>query len=163
MPDQTLETTCCIVGGGPAGIMLGYLLARAGVDVIVLEKHDDFFRDFRGDTVHPSTLERSYELGLLDEFLKVPHQKLTSVGAASAATPVSRWPTSATCRTPASSSRSCRNGIFSTSSPGRPSSFRHFNFEWSTKPCDLIRAGKSHLPACKRRTRTVLYRFSPTS
>ena len=79
MPDQTLETTCCIVGGGPAGVMLGYLLARVGVDVLVLEKHADFFRDFRGDTVHPSTLEVMYELGLLDDFLKVPHQKLTSV------------------------------------------------------------------------------------
>ncbi len=79
MPDQTLETTCCIVGGGPAGVMLGYLLARAGVKVTVLEKHADFFRDFRGDTVHPSTLEAIYELGLLDDFLKVPHQKLTSV------------------------------------------------------------------------------------
>ena len=61
-------------------MMLGYLLARAGVPVIVLEKHNDFFRDFRGDTVHPSTLELMYELGLLDRFLKVPHQQLTSVG-----------------------------------------------------------------------------------
>ncbi len=77
---QTLETTCCIVGGGPAGMMLGYLLARAGVPVTVLEKHNDFFRDFRGDTVHPSTLELMYELGLLEDFLKVPHQQLTSVG-----------------------------------------------------------------------------------
>ncbi len=56
---------CCIAGGGPAGMMLGYLLARAGVDVIVLEKHADFFRDFRGDTIHPSTLEVMHELGLL--------------------------------------------------------------------------------------------------
>jgi 2-polyprenyl-6-methoxyphenol hydroxylase-like FAD-dependent oxidoreductase len=60
--------------------MLGYLLARAGVEVTVLEKHKDFFRDFRGDTVHPSTLEVMYELGILDDFLKVPHQKLTSTG-----------------------------------------------------------------------------------
>ena len=79
MPDQILETTCCIVGGGPAGVMLGYLLARAGVEVTVLEKHADFNRDFRGDTVHPSTLEVMYELGLLEGFLKVAHQKLTSV------------------------------------------------------------------------------------
>ena len=57
-------------------MMLGFLLARAGVDVVVLEKHADFFRDFRGDTVHPSTLENMYELGLLDEFIKVPHQRL---------------------------------------------------------------------------------------
>jgi 2-polyprenyl-6-methoxyphenol hydroxylase-like FAD-dependent oxidoreductase len=76
MTEPTIETRCCIAGGGPAGMMLGFLLARAGVDVVVLEKHADFFRDFRGDTVHPSTLENIYELGLLDEFLKVPHQKL---------------------------------------------------------------------------------------
>lgn len=73
---NTLETTCCIVGGGPAGVMLGYLLARKGVEVTVLEKHQDFFRDFRGDTVHPSTLELMYELGLLSDFLRVPHQQL---------------------------------------------------------------------------------------
>ena len=70
------ETTCCIAGGGPAGMMLGLLLARAGVDVIVLEKHADFLRDFRGDTIHPSTLELMHELGLLEEFLQRPHQKL---------------------------------------------------------------------------------------
>jgi 2-polyprenyl-6-methoxyphenol hydroxylase-like FAD-dependent oxidoreductase len=70
------ETTqCCIVGGGPAGMMLGLLLARAGVAVMVLEKHGDFLRDFRGDTIHPSTLEIMHELGLLDEFLKLPHQE----------------------------------------------------------------------------------------
>ncbi|HEY1758294.1 MAG TPA: FAD-dependent oxidoreductase [Bryobacteraceae bacterium] len=80
MAAQNLETTCCVVGGGPAGMMLGYLLARAGVRVTVIEKHEDFHRDFRGDTVHPSTLELMLELGLLEDFLKVPHQKLTSVG-----------------------------------------------------------------------------------
>src|SRR2546430_1509478 len=69
------RTRCLIVGGGPAGIMAGYLLARAGVQVIVLEKHADFFRDFRGDTIHPSTLDVMHELGLLDEFLKLPHQE----------------------------------------------------------------------------------------
>jgi len=73
------RTTCCIAGGGPAGIMLGYLLARNGVPVIVLEKHKDFFRDFRGDTVHPSTLQVMHELGLLDELLHVHHQRVTSV------------------------------------------------------------------------------------
>jgi 2-polyprenyl-6-methoxyphenol hydroxylase-like FAD-dependent oxidoreductase len=73
---ETLAARCCIAGGGPAGMMLGLLLARAGVDVIVLEKHADFFRDFRGDTIHPSTLEVMHELGLLDEFLKRPHQEL---------------------------------------------------------------------------------------
>ena len=80
MANETYETTCCVVGGGPAGVMLGYLLARAGVSVTVLEKHNDFFRDFRGDTVHPSTLELMYELGILEDFLKVPHQKLETVG-----------------------------------------------------------------------------------
>jgi 2-polyprenyl-6-methoxyphenol hydroxylase-like FAD-dependent oxidoreductase len=80
MSEPSQKTTCCIVGGGPAGIMLGYLLARAGVPVTVLEKHADFFRDFRGDTVHPSTLQVMYELGLLRDFLRVPHQQLTSAG-----------------------------------------------------------------------------------
>jgi len=73
------RTRCVVVGGGPAGMMAGYLLARAGVKVIVLEKHADFFRDFRGDTIHPSTLEVMYELGLLDEFLKLPHQQLREI------------------------------------------------------------------------------------
>ena len=68
-----IRTTCCIAGGGPAGMMLGFLLARAGVPVVVLEKHRDFLRDFRGDTVHPSTLEMMHELGLLNEFLAIPH------------------------------------------------------------------------------------------
>jgi 2-polyprenyl-6-methoxyphenol hydroxylase-like FAD-dependent oxidoreductase len=72
----SLSTTCCIAGGGPAGMMLGLLLARAGVDVVVLEKHADFLRDFRGDTIHPSTLEILGELDLLDDFLKLPHQKV---------------------------------------------------------------------------------------
>ncbi len=71
-----IKTTCCVAGGGPAGMMLGFLLARAGVAVTVLEKHPDFLRDFRGDTIHPSTLELMYELGLLDEFLKLPHSRV---------------------------------------------------------------------------------------
>ena len=76
------QTRCCIVGGGPAGMMLGFLLARAGVDVTVLEKHADFLRDFRGDTIHPSTLEIMAELGLLDEFLKLPHTEARTLGGA---------------------------------------------------------------------------------
>jgi 2-polyprenyl-6-methoxyphenol hydroxylase-like FAD-dependent oxidoreductase len=71
-----MKVRCCVVGGGPAGMMLGYLLGRAGVDVVVLEKHADFFRDFRGDTVHPSTLQVMDELGLIDGFLKLPHQQI---------------------------------------------------------------------------------------
>jgi 2-polyprenyl-6-methoxyphenol hydroxylase-like FAD-dependent oxidoreductase len=73
---QRLRTTCCVAGGGPAGMMVGYLLARAGVETLVLEKHEDFLRDFRGDTVHPSTLEVIAELGLLEEFLRLPHQEV---------------------------------------------------------------------------------------
>ena len=72
---ETIRTTCVVAGGGPAGMMCGVLLARAGVDVVVLEKHKDFLRDFRGDTIHPSTLDVIAELGWLDEFLKLPHQQ----------------------------------------------------------------------------------------
>jgi 2-polyprenyl-6-methoxyphenol hydroxylase-like FAD-dependent oxidoreductase len=75
-----MEVTCCIVGGGPAGMMLGLLLARAGIEVAVLEKHADFFRDFRGDTIHPSTLELMHELGLLEDFLAQPHDEVTALG-----------------------------------------------------------------------------------
>ena len=67
--------TCCIAGGGPAGMLLGYLLARAGIEVLVLEKHADFLRNFRGDTIHPSTLEVMHELGVLEQLLQRPHQK----------------------------------------------------------------------------------------
>src|SRR4051794_23908386 len=76
MPESDNSSRCVIVGGGPAGMMTGYLLARAGVNVVVLEKHADFNRDFRGDTIHPSTLELMGELGLLDEFLRLPHQEV---------------------------------------------------------------------------------------
>src|SRR5438067_13764576 len=78
---EQLQTRCVIVGGGPAGMMVGYLFARAGVPVVVLEKHVDFNRDFRGDTIHPSTMELMYELGLLEEFLKQPHQELRELRA----------------------------------------------------------------------------------
>jgi 2-polyprenyl-6-methoxyphenol hydroxylase-like FAD-dependent oxidoreductase len=79
-PADTSSPQCCIAGGGPAGMMLGYLLARAGVRTLVLEKHGDFLRDFRGDTVHPSTLRIMDELGLLDAFLQRPHQRLEVIG-----------------------------------------------------------------------------------
>jgi 2-polyprenyl-6-methoxyphenol hydroxylase-like FAD-dependent oxidoreductase len=78
---ETVKTVCCVAGGGPAGMIAGFLLARAGVDVMVLEKHADFLRDFRGDTIHPSTLELMYELGILDEFLRRPHTELPQIGA----------------------------------------------------------------------------------
>jgi len=81
MAPEKISVRCCIAGGGPAGMMLGYLLARAGVKVLVLEKHGDFLRDFRGDTIHPSTLEVMHELGLLDEFLELPHQKVYELNA----------------------------------------------------------------------------------
>src|SRR5215472_11786997 len=74
--NEVVSTHCCIAGGGPAGMMLGFLLARMGVEVMVLEKHADFLRDFRGDTVHPSTLDVLHELGLLGEFLKRPHEEV---------------------------------------------------------------------------------------
>ncbi len=79
MAQDHLSTQCCVVGGGPAGMMLGYLLARAGVATVVLEKHADFLRDFRGDTIHPSTLELMHELHLLDAFLRLPHSELTEL------------------------------------------------------------------------------------
>ena len=78
-PGHKLQVQCCIVGGGPAGMVLGYLLARYGHKVAVLEKHGDFLRDFRGDTVHPSTLQVLDELGLLDKFLAMPHTELRSL------------------------------------------------------------------------------------
>jgi 2-polyprenyl-6-methoxyphenol hydroxylase-like FAD-dependent oxidoreductase len=78
---EEITVPCCVVGGGPAGMMLGFLLARAGVKVLVLEKHADFLRDFRGDTVHPSTLELMYELGILEDFLRRPHQQFERLGA----------------------------------------------------------------------------------
>jgi 2-polyprenyl-6-methoxyphenol hydroxylase-like FAD-dependent oxidoreductase len=79
MMPNTISVQCCIAGGGPAGMMLGLLLARAGVSVLVLEKHADFLRDFRGDTLHPSTLEIMHELGVLERFLQLPHQKVSRI------------------------------------------------------------------------------------
>jgi 2-polyprenyl-6-methoxyphenol hydroxylase-like FAD-dependent oxidoreductase len=78
---ETLQVQCCIAGGGPAGMMLGYLLGRAGVKTVVLEKHGDFLRDFRGDTVHPSTLMIMQELGLVEDFLKLPHSEIRALAA----------------------------------------------------------------------------------
>src|ERR1700754_885543 len=87
MAAEQISTRCCIVGGGPCGLMLGFLLARAGVDVVVLEKHGDFLRDFRGDIVHPSTLEVMYELGLLEGFLQRKHQEYSRIGGRFDGTP----------------------------------------------------------------------------
>lgn len=80
--------TCVIAGGGPAGMMLGLMLARAGIDVTVMEKHADFLRDFRGDTVHASTLRLLDELGLAAEFGRVPHRRIDTVGMQIQGTPV---------------------------------------------------------------------------
>src|ERR1700677_1247782 len=88
MAHPMLTTRCCISGGGPAGMMLGFLLARAGVDVLVLEKHGDFLRDFRGDTLHPSTLEAIHEVGLLQELLARPHQEFGKLTAFVGSTPI---------------------------------------------------------------------------
>jgi 2-polyprenyl-6-methoxyphenol hydroxylase-like FAD-dependent oxidoreductase len=85
---ETMTVRCCIAGGGPAGMMLGFLLARAGIDVAVLEKHRDFLRDFRGDTIHPSTLELMHELGLLAEFLKLPHERAETLSGRYGSLPV---------------------------------------------------------------------------
>jgi 2-polyprenyl-6-methoxyphenol hydroxylase-like FAD-dependent oxidoreductase len=85
---RALAVQCCVVGGGPAGMMLGYLLGRSGIRTVVLERHADFFRDFRGDTVHPSTMQVMLELGLLDDFLKIPHQQLTQMQGMFGSTPV---------------------------------------------------------------------------
>src|SRR3954468_4042961 len=81
MATEVISTHCCIVGGGPAGLMLGFLLARAGVDVVVLEKHEDFLRDFRGDTIPPPTMLSRTELGLREEFLKLPSQRVPDITA----------------------------------------------------------------------------------
>src|SRR5688500_9186307 len=78
---DTVSVQCCIAGGGPAGMMLGLLLARAGIETLVLEKHADFLRDFRGDTLHPSTLEVMAELGLLERLLELPHDRVPEIGA----------------------------------------------------------------------------------
>jgi len=88
MASTSITTTCCIAGGGPAGMMLGFLLARAGVQVTVLEKHADFLRDFRGDTIHPSTLELMVEFGLIDEFLKLPHSRVAQLSGQVGATTI---------------------------------------------------------------------------
>ena len=78
---RVIETDCVIAGGGPAGVMLGLILARNGFDVVVLEKHGDFFRDFRGDTIHPSTIGLLGELGLRDGFLALPHTRIRTLDA----------------------------------------------------------------------------------
>ena len=116
---ETTTARCCVVGGGPAGMMLGLLLARAGVDVLVLEKHADFLRDFRGDTIHPSTLEIVHELGALDEFLALPHEKTYQLRArfGDVATP---WRTSAICPRAVASSSSCPSDAFRPRSAGWP-------------------------------------------
>ena len=148
---------CCVAGGGPAGMMLGFLLARAGVDVLVLEKHADFLRDFRGDTIHPSTLEVMHELGLLDDFLKRPHQE----GASCAGFRRSSVGRGLSPPAPAAgSSRSFRNGISSISSPigQRVSTFR---FRMRSEVNDLI-VERGESPACARQRPTARSKSGPT-
>jgi len=108
--EATLRVRCCVAGGGPAGVMLGFLLARLGVDVLVLEKHKDLFRDFRGDTIHPSTLDLMGELGLLDNFLLLPHQELREITAHFGEKLIASR-ISLTSRPDANLSLSCRSGI----------------------------------------------------
>ena len=133
-------TQCCIAGGGPAGMMLGYLLARAGVRTIVLEKHADFLRDFRGDTVHPSTLRIMDELGLLDAFLRRPHRRLAVLGGWFGQERVQlgdfRWPADAL----RASSPSCRSGSSSTSSPARRGSCRRSTLQMRAEVTGLVEA-----------------------
>ena len=137
MNSENLETSCCIVGGGPAGIMLGFLLARSGVEVVVLEKHADFLRDFRGDTIHPSTLELMHELGILDEFLKRPHNEVRKLAAQIGDTEITfvdftHLPTH--CKF----SSSCRNGF--SEFPRRPGQdFATFHLCMVAEAEDLIR------------------------
>ena len=111
------KVQCCIAGGGPAGLMLGYLLARAGVDVAVLEKHADFLRDFRGDTVHASTLRLLDELGLSEQFARIPHRLIDKarmeIEGDAVSLDFSRLPGAALqratpCRCPDSGARACR-------------------------------------------------------
>jgi 2-polyprenyl-6-methoxyphenol hydroxylase-like FAD-dependent oxidoreductase len=122
---QSISTTCAIAGGGPAGAMLGLLLARAGIDVVVFEKHRDFLRDFRGDTIHPSTLELMHELGLLEKFLARPHQEAREV-TAEIGKESFRIADFRACPRSASSLPSCRNGIFSISCAARRSIIQIF-------------------------------------
>lgn len=107
---QSLACSCVIAGGGPAGMMAGFLLARAGIDVIVLEKHEDFLRDFRGDTIHPSTTNVLAELGLLDQFLALPHQEVP-YAEGEIGNERFRIADFTHCRRAASASCSCRSGI----------------------------------------------------
>ena len=139
---ESLRTTCCVVGGGPAGVMLGYLLARANVDVLVLEKHGDFFRDFRGDTVHPSTLDVMHELGLLDDLLSLPHQQLTSANGrvgdcAFQAADFSHLPTR--CKFVALMPQ----WDFLKFLADRAKRFAHFQIRMGDEAVDLIRAGQT--------------------
>ena len=143
MPDplRVLKTRCCIVGGGPAGMMLGYLLGRAGVETLVLEKHADFLRDFRGDTVHPSTHAGD---GRTRPARRIPEAAAPARCARSAASSAARCcgsPISPSSRCGCRSSPSCRNGSFWTSSPSRAWRFAILKILRSTEVIDLLRDG----------------------
>ena len=128
-----LTTRCCIAGGGPAGMMLGYLLARAGVDVVVLEKWPDFFRDFRGDTIHPSTLEVLRALGLLQDFLALKPDRAETLGGVIGGLRVT-VATSPICLSIAGSSPSSRNGTSWIFLPARRDAIQRFICGWKRKP-----------------------------
>jgi len=135
--DPEVSVSCCIAGGGPRRYDAGLsALARAGISVLVLEKHADFVRDFRGDTIHPSTLELMSELGLLDDFLQRPHQEVRTLGAqiGDEFVEVADF---THCLPIAGSSPSCRNGISWIFSPSMPRDFRRSRLMMEAEARDL--------------------------
>ncbi len=159
---ETVETGCCIVGGGPAGVMLGYLLARGGVPVTVLEKHKDFFRDFRGDTVHPSTLEVMYELGLLEDFLKLPHQELISVNGVFGGYYLRGGQPSARADALQVRGADAAMGFSQLSSPASAKKFPSFNLKMEHEAVGLLRRCWTDHRSTGDTRRTGRLRFEPT-
>ena len=133
-----IRAGCCVVGGGPAGMMAAMLFARAGVSTVLLEKHADFLRDFRGDTIHPSTLEVMDELGVLESFLTASASRSHDADGKSRRYARSPWPTSRNFRLAASSSRSCRSGTFSISWRKKRSAFQSFDLRMQARAEELI-------------------------
>ena len=147
-----LRAGCCVVGGGPAGMMTALLFARAGVSTVLLEKHADFLRDFRGDTIHPSTLAVFEELGVLESFLKRPHQEVTTLAGNLGDTLVT------VCRLQASadalqvSRLYAAMGFSQFSRPRRHAAIRSSTYECRRAP--TTSSGRTGaLPVCARRRR----------